>query len=307
MHLCPVSPSSPLPPDGADPALQEGWEKPGDAGIGIDAEAVVDNIDGVEEVCAETGAAVQVPRALPSPTLPAKRDVEFHNLTHIPYRSWCPFCVAARRKNRPHFASHGDARTVPLFCADYAFAREDADDECLPLLVGRMHPGQATVAIPCDQKGHDEYAVHRLEAFLKSEGVHSFVYKSDQERALRRLLTDVIVSMEKGGHILKAVPENSAVGESQSNGRAEAAVQQVEDQLRTLKAALEARIGKKVPTNHAIMIWLVEHTASLINRHFVTEAGITAYHHTHGQKSKGRTAEFGEKHLYHVPKKLRHN
>ena len=39
------------------------------------------------------------------------------------------------------------------------------------------------------------------------------------------------------------VPENSAVGTSASNAGAEQIVRIVEDQLRTLKAALEARIG----------------------------------------------------------------
>ena len=119
-HICPVSPFSssdvrPFPP------AQEGWENPAEAGVALDGEAaaVVDDVDGVEEVSTETGQAVQLPRALPSPTLPSKKEVEFHNLTHIPYRSWCPFCVAARRKNSAHKSSNGARRTVPLFCADY--------------------------------------------------------------------------------------------------------------------------------------------------------------------------------------------
>ena len=266
----------------------------------------MDCVDGEEEVSAETGQVVQLPKGLPSPTLPSKKEVEFHNLTHIPYRSWCPFCVAARRKNDAHKSSSGEKRTVPLFCADYCFVREDDDDDTLSLCVGRLHPGCATVAIPCESKGHDEYAVHRLRAFLKSEGISRLVYKSDQERALRKLLTDVVAEAQKNGDILSAVPESSAVGESASNGHAEAAVQQVEDQLRTCKAALESRLSKKIPTNHPVMMWLVEHVASLINRHFVTSEGVTAYQFTHGQRSKGRTAEFGEKVLYHVPKKMRH-
>ena len=116
---------------------------------------------------------------------------------------------------------------MPLFCADYCFVREDDDDETLSLLVGRVSPGQATVAIPCESKGHDDYAVHRLRSFLKSEGISQLVYKSDQERALKRLLNDVVADAQAAGDVLKAVPESSAVGESASNGRAEAAVQQV--------------------------------------------------------------------------------
>ena len=147
--------------------------------------------------------------------------------------------------------------------------------------------------------------MHRLRSFIKAEGICDLVYKSDQERSLKRLLYDTVAQAQKAGDVLQAVPESSAVGESQSNGVAEAAVQQVEDQLRTLKAALEARIGVKIPVDHAVIKWLVEHIANLINRHFVTAEGVTAYEFTHGKKMKGRTAEFGEKVLYHVPKKLR--
>jgi len=64
------------------PLEPEGWDSPADAGVALEGEAMVDDVDGVEEVCAETGEAVQLPRALPSPTLPSKKEVEFHNLTH---------------------------------------------------------------------------------------------------------------------------------------------------------------------------------------------------------------------------------
>ena len=63
-----------------------------------------------------------------------------------------------------------------------------------------------------------------------------------------------------------AVAEYSGVGASASNGRAERAVQTVEDQLRTLKSALEVRIDTRVPSDHPVLRWLVEHTASLLNR-----------------------------------------
>ena len=51
----------------------------------------------------------------------------------------------------------------------------------------------------------------------------------------------------------EAVPENSAVGAGTSNGRAERRVQAVEDTLRTLKSALEARIKSKIPVVHPVM------------------------------------------------------
>ena len=39
----------------------------------------------------------QKARAIASPDLPSRREVEDHNLTHIPLRSWCNFCECGRR------------------------------------------------------------------------------------------------------------------------------------------------------------------------------------------------------------------
>ena len=84
--------------------------------------------------------------------------------------------------------------------------------------MGRVAPQQSLIAAPCDRKGHDDYKINRLARLMTSEGIPGLVHKSDQERALCRAT--------KKGDVFSAVPENSAVGESQSNGRAEAAVQQ---------------------------------------------------------------------------------
>ena len=36
------------------------------------------------------------------PKLPPRAEVEAHNLTHLPYRSWCKHCVRGRGKELPH-------------------------------------------------------------------------------------------------------------------------------------------------------------------------------------------------------------
>ena len=61
----------------------------------LETEGIVDVVGDEEEIVAETGESVVVPKGLPSPSLPSKAEVEHHNLTHLPYRTWCPFCVAA--------------------------------------------------------------------------------------------------------------------------------------------------------------------------------------------------------------------
>ena len=102
-----------------------------------------------------------------------------------------------------------------------------------------------------------------------------------------------------------AVPENSAVGQSASNGRAERTVQEVEDLLRVHKLALEAHIGVQNPSKHPVVRWLVEHVADIFTKLRVNSTGQSPYEELHGKKAKERRAAFGERVFYYTPKKSR--
>ena len=67
---------------------------------------------------ADEGDAVQQPKGAPAPQHPIPAEVARHNLTHLPYRSWCPHCVACRRPNSAHKSTKSDGRRVPFFEAD---------------------------------------------------------------------------------------------------------------------------------------------------------------------------------------------
>ena len=41
-------------------------------------------------------------RSIGDPRLPSPREVEEHNLTHLPYRNWCPQCVRGRGQDLDH-------------------------------------------------------------------------------------------------------------------------------------------------------------------------------------------------------------
>ena len=61
----------------------------------------------------------------------------------------------------------------------------------------------------------------------------------------------------------QTVPEMPPVGENQSNGIIERAAGFVAGQARTLQAALEHRIGTRIPPDARILCWLVEFAAYL--------------------------------------------
>ena len=109
------------------------------------------------------------------------------------------------------------------------------------------------------------------------------------------------------GELESAVPEQSFVWESQSNGRAERAVQEAEDMLRCTKLAIKDRFDATIPSTTAIIRWLCARTAATINRSHVHDDGMTAYQRSHGQPFPGYVLEVGERVFYLVLKRTRTN
>ena len=292
--------------DGED----EGWEEVADSHIPAATGSLETN--GPEDVVnLDSDEVIQPAIPLPAPIPPSKKEVEIHNLFHLPYRSWCKHCVAARRKNSHHRRCQTTAqRTVPLMVADYAYLRDHIDQELATILVVRLLPSNLVMSIVCDEKGLDDRVTARLAQFIKESGYAHISYRSDQERSIRALFEDAFVKSTRQGELFnprlqQMVPEASSVGESQSNGKAEIAVQKIEDLVRTYESAIETNAQTRISSTSPTMRWIVEHAASVANRQICNADGRTPFETIHGQRWKGRAVEFGEQVFYFVPKKLR--
>ena len=44
----------------------------------------------------------KTPEVLRDPGAPTPKEVEQHNVTHLPFRSWCPHCVSGKAQDRSH-------------------------------------------------------------------------------------------------------------------------------------------------------------------------------------------------------------
>ena len=64
------------------------------------------------------------PKPLADVKVPTAAEVARHNLTHLPYRRWCIWCVAARRGNVPHRSLPPYSRSIPLLVFDYCFVKK---------------------------------------------------------------------------------------------------------------------------------------------------------------------------------------
>ena len=98
-----------------------------------------------------------------------------------------------------------------------------------------------------------------------------------------------------------AVPELTHPGESQTNGLAERSARTLEEQIRTMVAALESRVQTKVPSEHAVLTWVVEHACYILNKYGRGVEGKTPYSLLHGKQTPEQTRKFGEHILWFVP------
>ena len=67
--------------------------------LGQEPEAAEDRPE-VEGEEAEEEA--EVPRKAREPSEPTDEERRRHEMTHLPFRSWCPHCVRGRMANPPH-------------------------------------------------------------------------------------------------------------------------------------------------------------------------------------------------------------
>ena len=111
-----VSPDS--PPQIGDLGDQGGVSK-GNEGT----EDTKDNEEGgIVSTEVEHGEAI-VPKQVPEVYTPTKQEIDEHNISHLPFRSWCRHCVEGRSVERGSNSKYADGGVgcVPCVHFDYMF------------------------------------------------------------------------------------------------------------------------------------------------------------------------------------------
>ena len=113
-----------------------------------------------------------------------------------------------------------------------------------------------------------------------------------------------MTALQERVRVLRSAPgeqtilENSPVGEHQSNGIVEKAVQETEGMIATLTAALEYNIGSKIEPASPIMAWIVEYAGVLLTYYREGKDGKTALERHKGHKHLRPMVECGESVMY---------
>ena len=103
--------------------------------------------------------------------------------------------------------------------------------------------------------------------------------KSDQEPAIIELQGEIASKRGYEDYGVGTGIENSKVGDSNSNGKIERAIQDVAKLVRTLRSALEAKLNTKVMLNAPVVPWLIRHGAENETRFHIGRDGMSLTAH----------------------------
>ena len=242
-------------------------------------------------LCQPCGNA-RIPNKLSSPMKPSAEDVEQHNLTHFPYRSWCSACVKAKGREDAHprdAQTEEDKTGLPIVSLDYQSINDDTEAE-IKLIIGKCESTGNVIAhtVLCKGLG-DEWVIRRIVRDLEELDKGHVILKTDGEPAIVAV-QNRLQALRNG----RTVPRNPPAYNPQSNGPCEKAVQDVTGHLRNVKIALEARLKTEIDDRLPIVQWALEHAVFLINKFSVGHDGMAPCERLTGRKWRRPMVEFGE-------------
>ena len=132
-NLCPVDDPADADEDSAQPLPGEGSEE------------------------ATTALAKTVPQHH------SPEQVAQHELVHVPFRSWCKWCIIGQAPDELHKRGHSES-TIPLVALTYRFLWKDGDTSSATALVFALRPHGVV--------GEDRFAVHCVLSLSRPE-VHN--------------------------------------------------------------------------------------------------------------------------------------
>ena len=164
-------------------------------------------------------------KSVPALVLPSKEVVEAHNVSHLPFRSWCSACVGGRGLSLGYHkvdAKTKEAEQIPTVSVDYGFfgQLEDRAHDTLPVRIVRNRKSKGIWSHPVPSKGVvHPYLARALMSDLDFMEYRRIVLKSDQQPSIVALCDAV-----KNGWHGEIVREASPKCQSKSNGEVECAV-----------------------------------------------------------------------------------
>ncbi len=273
------------------------------------------------------GQDEQPTRVVTNPEDPTHDMIEQHRAAgHLPYRSWCRWCVLGRGIGSQHRTTESTS-SVPRVGIDYFFIVKGAiklkgeleghgqpgfeekveeqrrEGKLVKCIVARCWESKNLFAHIIPRKGVDEemYVANLMVKDIDWLGYSKVIIKHDREPALTALVSQITRILRTRG--VDTSTENPPKYDSQSNGGTEIGVRIARGIYRTIKLCLEDRIQQEMDDSHAMCSWILEMAALLSNTRTRGPDGKTPWERIRGRPFNTRMLAIGEKILYKFPTK----
>ena len=208
-----------------------------------------------------------------------------YELTHLPYRDWCPLYVKAKGR---HGASKKIIDRQPVIQIDYCYHATHKELPLQKILSACDVQTGLGLAVVVPSKGENEYAKAELKKFIYECGRTFGVLQYDQELPLKAIAKTVCA--ELGGLSARAAPK----AHPQASGSVGQMQRILYSQLRTLLSQVEQNTGINIDNNSALYPWAVKHAQWLLNRYLVHSDGSTSYFRRWNRNYDGGLCYFAE-------------
>ena len=187
------------------------------------------------------------------------------------------------------------AKGLPCISFDYKIMGESPnEDDKITTLVGRDRWTKLTFAHVVKGKGFtDENIMNKVVEDIESLGCPEVRLKADTENAVLAVLEQIKEARDRK-RAGRTIVDPAIAGQPQTNRAAEMAAQELTEQLRKYKIALETNLGKQIFARSAVFKWLVPHAADTISRHQGGHDGKVPYQRLMAKPPKPIEAGVGE-------------
>ena len=233
------------------------------------------------------------------PSNPTDAERREHNLTHWPFKPWCPLCIAfkSRQDRHPQIRDHATSpNSVVSF--DFGFCSRRGDEDKLTVLFAHDRFTKMVIAIPTPAKGgkYVSYLATELGRFVVQTGHNPVTLRTDNEPSTLRILEATRKALRSVN--IATYVETSAPGDRQANGAAETTVNIIRQQAALLVRQLEQGGGCEddrfiFQSHHPVFSWSLLH-ASWLHNHYSVYQTHTPFEMVSDRSYTGKICFFGE-------------
>ena len=114
------------------------------------------------------------------PGQPTEEERRKHNITHLPYRSWCAECVAGRGTAHAHVSQDVlEDGSLPIVGLDYHFMGTEGEEGTVPMMCIKCSHTKVLFDFVVPEKGAHPYVVKKVLNAIQWLGYKRLIVKTD--------------------------------------------------------------------------------------------------------------------------------